>query len=278
MLIPYRGRVIFRVSLLVTFLAGGLLGPNPLAQERQAVASEGALELGQMVGLSISDLGLKMFLDDNQTRPNGIESTLSSSNGTRRALNMISGAPSANFILGNVVSLDVKVGYGLFSLGGGRTHSTNEGLIFEPVSQWRWFSSVTLSSYHQVKGFHLRGRIGFRQLLSEDVVGLNGPHWAGVSTPGYPNQQHIDARFGLAFGRIEPFVGGLYAYESASIPTGFEREWESRKLGNGASLGVRGGLQFAIGETLRGGIVGSRKLGDIGRVTDTLEGSLRIKF
>ena len=278
MLIPERDKVVVWVSFAVMFLAGGLYGPSPSAQEREAFASKGTLELGQMVGLSISDLGLKLFVSENETRWNGIESTGNDTSGAGQALNLIAIGPSANFILGHVVSLDMKVGYGLFSLGAGAPRAANEGLIFESVPQWRWFSSVTLSSYHQVKGFHLRGRIGFRQLLSEDVVGLNGPHWAGVSTPGYPNQQHIDARFGLAFGRIEPFVGGLYAYESASIPTGFEREWESRKLDNGASLGVRGGLQFAIGETLRGGIVGSRKLGDIGRVTDTLEGSLRIKF
>ena len=263
----------------MTFLlAGGLLGSNLSAEERQAVAAKGALEQSQMAGLSISDLGLKFFLNDNEPQRQGIESILIRSKGARRALNIISVAPSTNFILGNVVSLDMQLGYGLFSLGAGGTNAANEGLIFEPVSQWRWFSSVSLSSYHQVEGFHLHGRIGFRQLLSEETVGLKDPHWVGISTLRYPKQQHIDARFGLAFGRIEPFVGGLYAYESASIPTGFEREWESRKLGTGASLDVRGGLQFVIGETLMGGIVGSRKLGDIGRVTNTLEGSLRIKF
>jgi len=259
-------------------LAGGVWVSDLSAQERQAIGSKGTLELGQLVGLSISDLGLKIFVSEDGTWRNGIESAEETTSGARQSLNMISVVPSSNFILGNVVSLGMKVGYGLFTLGAGSTSATNEGFVFEPVPQWRWFSSVSLSSYHQVEGFHLHGRIGFSRLLSENIFGLSAPHWAPVSTLGYQNQQQIDARVGLSFGRIEPFVGGLYAYESASIPARFEREWESRELGGGASLGVRGGLQFAIGETLRGGIVGSRKLGDVGRVTSTLEGSLRIKF
>ena len=280
MLISQRDKVVIWVSFVVMFLAGGFYGPSPSAQEREAFASKGTLELGQMVELSISDLGLKLFVSENDTRWNGIETTGNSVSGARSALNLIGIGPSTNFILGHVVSLDMKVGYGLFSLGAGSPRAANEGLIFESVPQWRWFSSVSLSSYHQVEGVHLHGRIGFSRLLSEDVVALNAPHWTPVSALGYSNQQHIDARVGLSFGRIEPFVGGLYAYQSASIPTGFESEgeWESPELGDGASLGVRGGLQFSIGETFKGGIVGSRKLGDLSRASNTLEGSLRIKF
>ena len=79
----------------------------------------------------------------------------------------------------------------------------------------------------------------------------------------------------MAFGRIEPFLGGLFSYKDSSPISAFRKGWE---LGVGASLGLRGGLEFEIGDALSGGIVGSRKLDSIGGDANALEGSLRIKF
>jgi hypothetical protein len=51
-----------------------------------------------------------------------------------------------------------------------------------------------------------------------------------------------------------------------------------RVFGGGDTSDVRGCLQFLIEETLGGGVVASRKLGDVGRGSDALEGNLGIKF
>ena len=253
----------------------GLGQHSPSAPEQFQPIFEEQFLLGQGAEWLETDLALKVFVGDSNVLWNDEWSTSGSVGLSELGSTIISIGPDAKFIAGNIMSLDMKIGYSMLSNRDLAISSIDQSGVPGSKSQWRWFSSVGLSSYHKVRGMNLHGRINLSQPLVDKGRGLVENHnWF---SEGYEegSKQLIDARLGLALGRIEPFLGGLFSYKDSSLISAFRKGWE---LGVGASLGLRGGLEFEIGDALSGGIVGSRKLDSIAGGANALEGSLRIKF
>jgi len=222
-----------------------------------------------------TDLALKVFVGDANV--SGDHEWLLGGDGALSELGstVISIGPDAKFVPGNIMSLDMKIGYSILSNSDLSVSLMEQSEVRGTKSQWRWFSSVGLTSYHKVRGMNLHGRINFSgPLLDKNRGLLQTRNWFSEADETRSNPL-IDARLGLAFGRIEPFLGGLFSYKDSSPISAFRRGWE---LGVGTSLGLRGGLEFEIGNALTGGIVGSRKVDSVGGGANALEGSLRIKF
>ena len=269
--------IVLVMSCMAVFLAYGSFERSAGAKEPNPYVSIGAFELGQVVGLGKSDLSVKFFLKDSMFEWDNSGGMAQNFTSSQLTSNLLVITPTANLVIGNIVSLDMELGYGDSRMDSGSNRASDESTGAEVVPQWRWFSSITLNSYHQVRGVDLHGRIGFNRLLMEDMVDL---HPSNLRSSGHLlDQQQIDASLGLTLGRIEPFLGGLYAYKSARRPSLRERRAEAQNgdLTAGASLGLRGGVRFVIGE-MSGGIVGSRRLRESGRGSNSLEGNIRIKF
>ncbi len=277
LLILLRNGFLGWIVSIIAFSVEGFGQSRLSVQEQNQSIFEEKFVLGQGVEWLDTDLILKVIVNENShVSWNGQRLTEGSAVGSELGSTIISIGPDAKFMAGNIMSLDMKIGYSLLANRDLAISLMDQPGVSNDEPQWRWFSSVGLSSYHKVRGMKLHGRINF----SRPLVGNRG--WGLVPNKnwlreGYQraSKQLIDARLGLTLGRIEPFLGGLFSYKDSSPILAFRKGWE---LGGGASLGFRGGLKFEIGDVLSGGIVGSRKLDSVGGDANALEGSLRIKF
>ena len=259
----------------IGFSMVGLGQHSPSAPEEVQPIFEEEFLLSQGAEWLETDLALKVFVGDSNILWKDERLTGGSVALSELGSAIISIGPDKKFIAGNIMSLDMKIGYSMLSNRDLAISSIDQSGVPGSKSQWRWFSSVGLTSYHKVRGMNLRGRINFSGPLLDKGRGLvENRNWFSEADETRSNPL-IDARLGLALGRIEPFLGGLFSYKDSSPISAFRKGWE---LGVGASLGLRGGLKFEIGDALSGGIVGSRKLDSIGGDANALEGSLRIKF
>ncbi|MBT05955.1 MAG: hypothetical protein CMM32_03445 [Rhodospirillaceae bacterium] len=275
MLVVLRNALLCWVASSIAFSVEGLGQHRPLSPEQFQSIFEEEFVLGQGGEWLETDLALKVFVGDGNVLWNDEWSTGDSVGLSELGSRIISIGPDAKFIVGNIMSLDMKIGYSMLSNRDLAISSRDQSGVPGSKSQWRWFSSVGLSSYHKVRGMNLHGRVNLSQHLVDKGRGLIENHnWFSEGYEKGPKQL-IDARLGLALGRIEPFLGGLFSYKDISPISAFRKGWE---FGVGASLGLRGGLEFEIGDALSGGIVGSRRLDSIGGDANALEGSLRIKF
>ena len=126
----------------------GLGQHSPSAPEQFQPIFEEEFLLGQGAEWLETDLALKVFVGDGNVLWNDEWSTGGSVGLSELGSTIISIGPDAKFIAGNIMSLDMKIGYSMLSNRDLAISSRDQSGVPGSKSPWRWFSSVGLSSYH----------------------------------------------------------------------------------------------------------------------------------